>query len=133
MMRLPTGSVPPSDAAKRMAPEPTTLFGTVPASTTFVQTPGLRAAKYSPAARTSASEIAFAISIIAFALTPFLSPFLNAAIWRTRYAAGRPARLEDSGWPSPVGRWHRAQARAGFLPLATISGIGGLSTGNQEG
>src|SRR5258708_27281816 len=124
MMRLPLGSVPPSGAAKRMAPEPTVLLGTVAVSTTFVHTPGLSAAKYSPAARTSASEIALAISIIAFALMPFLPPFLNSAIWRTRYATGRPARLEDSGWPSPVGRWQSAQARAGLFPMDTISGIG---------
>src|SRR6267143_164860 len=61
MMRLPIGSVPPSGAAKRMAPEPTTLFGTVSVSTTFVHTPGFRAAKYSPAARTSASDIGAAL------------------------------------------------------------------------
>src|SRR5258708_34518735 len=73
------------------------------------------------------------MSIIAFALTPFLPPFLNSAIWRARYAAGRPARLEDSGGPSPVGRWQRAQARAGFLPAETISGIGGCSSGNPAG
>src|SRR5258708_23362072 len=132
-MRLPIGSVPPSGAAKRMAPEPTMLFGTVSVSITFVHTPGLRAAKYSPAARTSASEIAFAISIIAFALTPFLSPFLNAAIWRTRYVVGSPARLEDSGWPSPDGRWHTAQARAGFLPMPAISGVAARFSGNHLG
>jgi len=66
----------------------------VAVSTTLVHTPGFRRAKYSLAARTSSSDIALAMSIIAFARMPFLPPFLNSAIWRTRYVTGRPARLE---------------------------------------
>jgi len=53
-----------------------------------------------------------------------------------KYAAASPisASLAFSRWPLPSGRWQQAQAYTeGFRPCATISGIGGWSSGYQSG
>ena len=59
---------------------------------------------------------------------------LKSASWRRMYAAETPARLADSGWPSPEARWQDAHpSMSPPAPCATTFGIGACSSGNQSG
>ena len=82
MMRLPIGSVPPAGARNRIRPWPTTVFGTVSASVTFVHDAGLSDANHSPTCLDSSSVTSFAIAFMR--AESFLAPLLKSAICWTR-------------------------------------------------
>src|SRR6266849_2045278 len=107
------------------------VFGTRSVSTTDCHTLGFSAANHSLACRASSSDRFLVISFIA---SPILFPALKSDSWRTMYAAETPARLADSGWPSPDARWQEAHpSTPPSAPCATTFGIGACSPGNQSG
>src|SRR3954469_7484300 len=135
--RFPIGSLSPLPSGTSIKPR-TRVFGTVAASITLIQGRGFRDEKYAAASFTSAAETLFAVAIISVSgrvgTELFLEPSRKLATCCTIYSAGRPARLEFSGRPSPFGRWQNPQAYVlGDLPCATGSDIGGWSSGYQSG
>jgi hypothetical protein len=108
-MRWPTGSVSCGSDATSIQPA-TWVFGTLSVSTTRIQGRGCSAAKYSAATFSSSSLTAFDTAIMRFTgrlagSELLLAPLRKSSTCCTMYCAGRPARLEFSGRPSPFGRW----------------------------
>src|SRR6187399_179060 len=114
-----------------MRPPPTNVLGTVVTSFTWVNFAGLSGANHSLACLISSSDMTF--EIVFMRLTSSRTPLLKSIIVRRKYSAGKPARSEDSGWPSPDIRWQAPQARAPSWPLITMDGGAGCSLGNQSG
>src|SRR5262249_35103108 len=117
----------------------TFVLGTLSVSTTRIHCVGLREEKYSAATLTSSSVAPFATPTInatgkLAGSELFLAPLLKSASCCTIYAAGKPARLEFSGRPSPLGRWQKPHANTPCLgPCCTGPGIGGWLSGCQSG
>src|SRR5579862_487072 len=107
MMRAPIGSDSDPGSGVNM-PADRRVFGTVSVSTTLIHGDGPIDPKYSAAAFTSSSVMAFAIWTIRPVLVLRVSalvrrPFLKSAICCVKYATGKLAMPEFSGRPRPFG------------------------------
>ena len=108
MMRPAIGSVAAGLSGRKRLPT-IRVFGTRFVSTTRIHGVHFIAAKYSAAAFTSSSVMAFARSIIVLVFgfrgsAVCRRPFRKSWIWRTKYATGSPAGGAFSGRPFPFGR-----------------------------